>query len=111
MGPALLENLESIVSENRTSSMHEFSVVITRYMTATGGDAYKKYAQVPYPFNPGDITYWVINLHNGYKLYIKADASQTVHALTPFWLRENYPIFIIEHENFEESKEMEMLRK
>lgn len=111
MEPSLLERLENIVNNGGTSLMQEFSIVATRYTTATGGDAYKKYAQVPYPFNPGDITYWAINLPNGYKFYVKASADESVHALTPFWLRENYPIFVIEHENFEESEEMKMLQK
>ena len=103
-----ISSLKKIINNNSQTDLNEFSVFITRFMVGNLKYASKKYSQVPYITRISGTNYWIINLPNGYKIYTKI-GSKIDESMQPFFLRANYPVYILEWEKFEDSNELEML--
>lgn len=102
--------LKEIVTNNLETSLDEFSIMVTKFRTRNPKNAFEKYTQVPYKNRIDGINFFTLNLPNGYKVIIKADQRPMVSALVPFAMRSNYPIYVMEHEYFEESTEFDWLK-
>jgi hypothetical protein len=100
------ERLQEIVMNNIETETHEFSVLITKFRAEKLKHASEKISLAPYRNTIDGIEFVTINLVGGFKILIKIDSKLTDAALLPFILRPDYPIYVIEHEQFETSPEL-----
>jgi hypothetical protein len=104
-----LERIKEIIKNNSETSLSEFGIFITRFKAGRFKEVAMKYSQVLYQTRINSINYYVLNLPNGYKVYIKVDSRDDMDAFTGLALRANYPVHILQWESFEDSRELKML--
>lgn len=102
--------LKEIVINNTKTPLHEFGTMVTKFRAQDLKNASEKYIQVPYRNKIDGINFFTLNLPKGYKILIKVDQRPVEDVLVPFILRSDYPIYVIEHEYFEQSNEFNWLK-
>jgi hypothetical protein len=106
-----LARMREILCENVETSCDEFQTFIlkSRAKDPQLEQVAEKFFAAPYPTRIGPINYVVQNLPKGYQAYLKVDQRYAEDEFSAFSLRKNYPILILEWENFEESLEFNAL--
>jgi hypothetical protein len=88
----------------------DISVIITRFSKDRLLNASRKFNQFPYRTRINGVNFYVINITNGYKVFIKVDSRNQPDSLTPLTLRDKSPVRFVEYEGFESSLELKMLK-
>lgn len=105
-----LSRMREMIYLMDVGSIHEFSIIITKFKYIDKNKGLHKYFGVPARTRFGNgCNGWILYLPNGYKIYIKVDQRPFDNSLFPVMLANNKPIYVISHEVFETSNELKKL--
>lgn len=103
------EEIREMLIAGNVGGLNDFSVVISRFGYLNFDKELRQYLQMPLAELVNGVNYYKLYLPNGYIILIKNDENPQITPLVPLTLDVKKPIYVIQYEYFEESREFKKL--